>query len=286
MNHTSFKKVKILAWFLAGLILLGLAAPAIAAPNADPMINKVYITDVRDGSFVVSWTTDILSDGKVTWGTTKPPVNLVTDSIASTTTHYVTISGLTQNTDIFFEVGSGATVDNNSGSYYYVKTGPTLTPPGGSKTVWGTMYQPDGTTLVPDAIVYLQLQDGDGLGSLAPSQWVSARTSSGGVWSYNLVNMRTGDLSAYYTFTDGADQLRIVGQGGNAGSKGVEPNPWIITLPTTYSYQVDVILTANPTVVRMVSYEAYSKSQNTLLAGFGILAFCLAGGIWYSRRKK
>lgn len=284
-NKTTLTKILLLC-LLGSLIFLQSASQATAAPNADPVINKVYITDVRDGSFVVSWTTDIPSDGKVTWGTSTPPGNLVTDSIASTTTHYVTISGLTQNTDIYFEVGSGATVDNNSGSYYYVKTGPTLTPPGGSKTVWGTMYQPDGTTPVPDAIVYLQLQDGDGLGSLAPSQWVSARTSSGGVWSYNLVNVRTGDLSAYYTFTDGVDKLRIVGQGGIAGSKGVEPNPWIITLPTTYSYQVDVILTANPTVVRMVSYEAHSKSQNTHLAGMGILAFCLAGVIWFSRRKK
>ncbi len=157
---------------------------------------------------------------------------------------------------------------------------------GGSKTVWGYLYQPDGTTLVANAIVYLQLQDGDGLGSLAPSQWVSARTTSGGVWSYNLVNVRTENFSAFYTFTDGADKLRIVGQGGVAGSKGVEPNPWILTLPATYSYQVDVILTANPTVVRMVSYGAHSESQATQLAGVGLLAVCLAGGIWLSRRKK
>jgi hypothetical protein len=275
-----------LVCLLALLALPGEIAAVKAAPDADPVINKVYITDVRDGSFVVSWTTDVPSDGKVTWGTSTPPGTVETDSIASTTTHYVTFSGLTQNTDIYFEVSSGASVDNNGGLYYQVKTGTTLTPPGGSKTVWGYLYQPDGTTLVANAIVYLQLQDGDGLGSLAPSQWVSARTTSGGVWSYNLVNVRTENFSAFYNFTDGADKLRIVGQGGVAGSKGVEPNPWILTLPATYSYQVDVILTANPTVVKMVRYGAHPRSQDAQLAGFGILACCLAGGIWLSRRKK
>jgi hypothetical protein len=217
---------------------------------------------------------------------------VVADSITNTTTHYVTISGLTQNTDIYFQVSSTAnseeSVDNNAGLYYQVKTGPTLTPPGGSKTVWGYLYLPDGTTLVPNAIVYLQLQDGDGLGSLAPSQWVTARTTSGGVWSYNLINVRTENFSAFYTFTDGADKLRIVGQGGAAGSKGVEPNPWIITLPTSYSYQVDIILTANPTAVRMVRYGAQNSRDNLaglVLGSSTILSFVVSWVILRKRQK-
>lgn len=284
--------VLIFTCLLGGLCLLLPVAAVEAAPNQAPVINKVYITDVRDGSFVVSWTTNIPSDGKVTWGLSTPPTTVVADSITNTTTHYVTISGLTQNTDIYFEVSSIAnaeeSVDNNGGLYYQVKTGPTLTPPGGSKTVWGYLYQPGGTTLVANAIVYLQLQDGDGLGSLAPSQWVTARTTSGGVWSYNLINVRTDNFGAYYSFTDGADKLRIVGQGGSAGSKGGEPNPWIITLPTAYSYQVDIILTANPTAVRMIHYGAQNASNNLsgLVLGSYLCLLAVVGLIYNFRRGK
>ena len=273
---------------LAAALLVALLAlvPALAAPQADPIIYKVYVTDLTDGSFVVSWTTDIASDGKVTWGASKPPTTIVTDTVASTTTHWVKISGLSANSTFYFQVSSGATVDNNSGAYYQATTGSTLSLPSPGKSVWGYMYQNDGTTSVPNAIVYLQIQNNNSSGSQGSSQWVTKRTDGAGVWSYDIVNVRTSDLSAYYTFTNGDDNLRIVGQGGSLGTKGADPSPWIIAVPSTYPSQNNIILNSGPTAVKMVNLTAHSAKPQVALPILALVSAGLVAGIWLWRKKE
>lgn len=92
------------AFLLTMLITVSFAGPV----RANPDIFHVTISDVRSNSFVVSWTTDIASNGSVTWGTSTPPSTVVADGVSSTTTHYVKISGLTANTTYYFLVSSGA----------------------------------------------------------------------------------------------------------------------------------------------------------------------------------
>ena len=240
--------------FLALILLSGLLAGSVGAtPEA---ISRVTISDVRDISFVVSWTTDSASNGTVTWGTTTIPApsNAVADAVASTTTHYVRITNLVPSTTYYFKVSSGTDVDDNGGAYYQVTTGPSLLPNAGN-VIWGYVYQSDGTTVVPNAIVYLQLQDTNSGGSPGVSQLVSERANSSGVWSYNLANVRTSDLAAWFIYTPGADNLRIIGQGGSQGTRGLDPAPWIILAPASSPFQQNIVLTQAPTAVTLATFS-------------------------------
>ena len=250
--------------FLLLLLLSGLlAGSAAAAPDT---ISRVTISDVRDVAFTVSWVTSSASNGTVYWGTTTSPApsTAVADGISSTTTHYVEISGLSSNTTYYFYVTSGSDTDNNGWAYYQVTTGPSITPNSPGNTIWGYVYRSNGSTLVPNAIVYLQLQDANGSGSPGPSQLVSARADSSGVWNYSLSNIRTSDLTGYYIFTS-ADNQRLIGQGGDQGTRGLDPSPFIIQVPVTDPYQQDIVLNQSPTAVTLASFTGESHPGSILL---------------------
>lgn len=268
---------------IAGVLLASSPLRAGAAPQADPLIYQIYLTNVRDNTFTVSWTTDVLSNGSVTYGAGTPSIT-VNDPITSTSTHYVEVTGLLPNTTYQFYVASGASTDDNGGLYYQVTTGPSLLfSPG--KTVWGYVYEADGVTTVPNALVYLQILDSDGLGSPGVSQWVSARSDGSGVWSFDLSGVRSADFQNVFLFTDGGDALKITGQGGIKGTAGVEPNPWVITTPATYPYQLDIHLTQNPTAVSLLELRAAALANPALplLIGGGL---ALMVGLAWAYRKR
>ena len=197
---------------LAVVLLAG--APTSAAPLSQGTIHHVYISDVRNTSFVVSWTTELLSTASVTYGPTAALGSSKTDTLnpTTTTTHYVTVSGLTPDTTYYLDVVSGSVVDNNGGAHYTVTTGPTLSSVPGT-TITGIVYQSNGTTPVPYAIVYLQVRH---LG--VDSQLVALRTADpGGQWNYNLSNLRTADNQNWFPWAVG-DTITLTGQGGALGT--------------------------------------------------------------------
>ncbi len=124
--------LKLLSVLVIGSCLLFLT-PAQLAVAQQQVIHVVYITNVTDSSFTVSWTTDQASNGIVEWGTTTSLGQTASDPYTNITTHYVVISGLYSLTTYYFQVRSGTTVDNNNGAYYQVTTGDLLDPhnPGG-----------------------------------------------------------------------------------------------------------------------------------------------------------
>ena len=94
---------------LTMLMLMTSGTPSFAAPNMQGAIHRVYVTDVRDVYFVVSWTTDSISTGSVNYGPASPTCTLSSTANdvlnpAATTTHYVEVSGLTANTAYCFDV--------------------------------------------------------------------------------------------------------------------------------------------------------------------------------------
>ena len=217
----------VLAILLVLTILLASSGWNVQA--ADPGINKVYVSNVRSNTFVVSWTTDGASDGHVDYGTTTSLGSTVSDSVSSTTTHYVTISGLNISQQYYFQVRSDTATDDNAGAYYQVTTGPALTPHGTGGLVTG-LVKDSSANEVPNAIVYVQLQDVNGSVSTGNSQWVSARTETNGTWGVTLPGFRTSDFSAYFDYTagDGGDNMRLNYQCGVLGNVGEDGDEWII----------------------------------------------------------
>jgi hypothetical protein len=272
--------------YLIGILILlalifSLTFSVWAAPQADPGINKVYISNVRDSSFTVSWTTDIASDGTVNYGTTTPPGSSQSDTNTNTTTHFVEIiTDITPETTYYVSVTSDTATDDNGSAYCEVTTGPTLGIPPSGGQVYGVLHETDGTTPVPNAIVYLQLQDNNEAGSPGNSQWVSIRTDSSGNWGYNLPNTRTSDLSAYYNYTTGEDNLRLDFQCGDKGNIGEYVSEVIVSIPTADpgdlgSTSCDDV----PNAITLSDFNAREGNNLQLLPFLGLVAMIILAAI-------
>jgi hypothetical protein len=248
-RHIAKNKHRYWIWLTAWLIVTVTAVlligvrHSVATPNLQGVLHGVNITDVRDRQFVVSWTTDSPSDGRVDWGTTTALGNTSADPAGSTTTHYVSITHLTHDTVYYFQVQSGSMIDNNNGQYYTVTTGPILNLPLAGKYVYGYVYRQDGITPVSNAVIYLQIQDANSAGSPGSSQLVTARSDATGGWFYsNLSDIRTASAGAYFTFSDATDNLHLLAEGGSLGTSSQ-----IASVPASYpSQQPQLILSAAP----------------------------------------
>lgn len=201
------------------LLLVGVWTGGEAAASQAPAISDIRVSNVRDIYFVVSWITDEPSSGEVRYGTS-PSLGMVANDVRGAGytgyTHYVAVTGLAPSTLYYFDVVSGATVDDNGGAHYQVTTGPTLSPPT-SDAAWGLVYQSDGTTYAEGAIVYIRVQDNNGIGSSGQSALMSALVADSGYWFANLRSARTQDLGSYFDYSPSGDQVSLEAQGGNMG---------------------------------------------------------------------
>jgi hypothetical protein len=296
MEHVtrSRKALKGVSLLILILLLTSLALPVRvqAKPHQQGAINAVYITDVTDVSFVVSWTTTSASNGSVVYGTEAPPGTTVTDPATNTTTHYVQVSGLSPSTTYLLEVHSGALVDNNGGNYYSVTTGPFLGPPPLGSQIVGQIFEQDATTVVENAIMYLRLQDNGGGGSPGNSQWVTARQifQTDGFWyyTYNFGAVRTQNGLGFFAHTPGTDNLQYVAQGGDKGAVGEIGNEEVMLMPVDAEFQLDVTLDNIPNAVELTQFTASNAPANTtaLWVGIGISVLALAGLVLVWKRKR
>ena len=102
------------------------ASTATARVELDaPAISNVRVTGLTNAAATITWTTDKPSDSAVYFGTTPALGTTVTDSTV-TTSHSVTLSGLTTETTYYYDVASTrvgrTTRDDNGGLHYSFKT--------------------------------------------------------------------------------------------------------------------------------------------------------------------
>ncbi|MEW6607269.1 MAG: fibronectin type III domain-containing protein, partial [bacterium] len=182
---------------------------------------EMRITNVTDSQIIVSWITDVEETCHVNYGLT-PATGLtaydVRGLLTSDDTHYVKITGLNPETIYYFELVSGATVDNNNGMYYQAKTGADIKR-SGLDFAYGRVFKSDAVTYATGAIVYFYLKDGNAQDSPGNSALWSSLVDSNGYWSENLINLRTQDGKEFFEYSvDGGDNLILYGEGAKEGT--------------------------------------------------------------------
>jgi|GEM_PF-6775701 len=155
-----------------------------------PIISEVRESYQTAGSVVISWITDIDSPGEVHYSSSRDlsDSKLARDSVIGKV-HWVELSGLQPGTTYYYEVQSGASVDNNAGSYY-LYTAPKVSPPLDNVFIGGRLVKPDQSPLA-GALVLVTINHRG-----VYSYPLSTRTTKDGIWLLNLADLKnslTGD---------------------------------------------------------------------------------------------
>ena len=110
----------------------------------------------------------------------------------------------------FFDIVSGAGIDDNGGKHYSVPTLSQIESVPPSDTIYGQLFQSDGITPAAGTIVYLTLMDmdNDARNHLAQAMLASALVDANGYWHTNLGNIRLSDGSG--AFVDSTDKDAIL----------------------------------------------------------------------------
>jgi hypothetical protein len=106
------------------LISLGLAVCLpIASAGAAALVRGPYLQMGTPTSIIIRWRTDVLSDGRVRFGTESTNLTSTVDEAASVTNHLVTLTNLVPDTVYFYSIGS-ATETLAGGTNYFFRTAP------------------------------------------------------------------------------------------------------------------------------------------------------------------
>ncbi|MBI3536476.1 MAG: fibronectin type III domain-containing protein [Chloroflexi bacterium] len=262
--------MKRLASLILFFILILFSARSIAA--SDPL--NVVVSNVRDTSFVVSWTTAASEAGLVVIAGL-PPFSDDRGEKFSGSTHYVTLNNLQPNKPYAFDLVSGNKPYNNNGAHWNVTTGATLVPPTPDLII-GQIKNPDGA-IPTDTIVLFTLQRGANL-SAPLSNLLTARDT--GFFHVSLSDARAQtDPTNYFTYakTDRVIIQALSPQGvgvlnlevGDARLRATDPKENIVldlrALPVT-----PTIPAPQPTVIAIPEPATAAQDSSALIIGLTI----------------
>ncbi|MCL4382873.1 fibronectin type III domain-containing protein [Patescibacteria group bacterium] len=225
-----------------------------ATPETAP--KDVRITNIKDSSFSVSWTTDKETSGFVKYGLSQASLaKTAVDELAETGfTHYVNIENLEDNTNYFFKINSGGNDFDNNGALWQVKTGTKLETLSESNIVSGSIQISTGAP-ARNAIVYVSF------GGATP---LSGTTSQNGSYVINLSDARTQDLSTYARVNNSNTLLEISAQSGGRGVATAQIYPEAAKpAPTIVLGQVYDFRNLPPSSVSGVPKASLGLPQNT-----------------------
>ncbi|ETR68357.1 MAG: hypothetical protein OMM_04615 [Candidatus Magnetoglobus multicellularis str. Araruama] len=181
--------------------------------------NKLMITNVTDTQMTISWRTDNHCTGNVLLSDPKKAIEKTFDDDRGKNfigdTHYITLSGLSRNTDYFFSILSGDQMDDNNGQRYQASTGSNIIPMGSFQPA-GQVLLNDGKTFASNAIVYIVISN-----ETEQSAPLSTLVDAGGYWFLELVNARRVDNEQLFKVST-SDTLSIRIEGGAMGTNEME----------------------------------------------------------------
>ena len=219
MDSLSLQKIKIpslLAIVMVAVLMTGIVVGTkqigqirnffSSADQGAPPSGPVEIANITDNSFTIFWTTDEESAGAVYFGKTASLEGGVavddrdlTNPSGKYLTHFVRLSGLSENTKYFFKVGISQASHgdpNNNQAPFEVKTGVEIADPPSVEPIFGTVNHSAGSA-AGGAIAVWQ---SDGAGKIA------TLVKSDGSYVLPLANARTQDLKSHFTLKEGASE--------------------------------------------------------------------------------
>lgn len=164
-----------------------------------PKPQDVHISNVSDTSFTVNWHTEAITVGLIEVSGDGNHITLFDNDDADNvkrprTAHVVTVKNLKEITQYSIKVkGSGTCRNDSECPTFTQKTGNKLGVPAQMPPLRGTIATADGKPIT-GAIVYA---------NIGKSALVSGRTDSLGLWVIPLSQLRTQDLTSYYSAQDG-----------------------------------------------------------------------------------
>jgi hypothetical protein len=208
---------------LISVLLLGLLlSPGLA--NGEEAI-EVKVTNVRDTAITVTWVSEDQVLGMIYYGVSPDRLDRVAyddrGKDVKGFTHHITLRRLSPNTTYYFDVASGDTVYDNSGSHYKVTTASSIIPIG-SDVIYGQVFKSYGVEVALDAIVYIKVVDKDGVGSSGESQEVSVPVGEHGFWHTDLVNVRSKDLKSLFEYSEIGDSIYLQVEAGPDGEASLQ----------------------------------------------------------------
>ncbi len=199
---------------VAGVILVNSRQNLItkAGPTESP--KNVKISNKGSNTFTVSWTTDSPVTGYLKYSEDPAKINTpagdirdqVSGSTQGYTNHYVVVTGLNTDKTVYFMIGSGSQMYDDTGKPFEVRTGvQVIAPP--EDMINGKIVGADGSP-INNAVVYVEVEGG---------QTLSAMTNNG-LWKLNLAQSRDISKGAVLTYDPATSLVSIFVQAGISGT--------------------------------------------------------------------
>ncbi|HYM64918.1 MAG TPA: Ig-like domain-containing protein [Candidatus Sulfotelmatobacter sp.] len=254
------------------IILLGIFATSFLTNNKQLIQTNasnssqpkdVRVTNVKDNSFTVSYSTDSLVSGSLNYGIDKNMGQSVLDdrdqknsSVGNYSTHFITIKNLTPSTKYYFTIISGQQTYTTNDVPFEITTGPPLINNSDQVvTLRGHIGLLDGSA-PKEAIIYITTDN---------AQVLSLLASEDGNYAIPLSETRSSDLSSIYNFKSDT-VIKILAVNSSLSSNAIlyysqaEDIPQII-LSKDYDFRENQIQTASPSA-NLESFPSFTSGSS------------------------
>jgi len=167
------------------------------------------MSNYSSSSVTISWITDTRTDGSIEYGLHSGVLDEIQEDNRGSVTdniHYVTITGLEQETTYDYKVVSGG-ISLGISSFTTTKVGVGI-----PYTIYGIIKY-DGVTPAKDAIVYVTVKHDD-----TTSYPLSKLTNSNGQWHLSLGNLKSPDTNDVFSWnTEDVISVSSLGMSDSTG---------------------------------------------------------------------
>ena len=169
--------------------------------SSDAQPKDVRVSNIDEGGFTISWTTDKAATGFLIWGESTSSTDKVQKEDIQDSkffTHLITLSGLKPATTYYYKINSDSVTFDNNGVPWQAGTGPAIGVNKNSQIISGTVTNASGSP-AQKALVYADIG-----GNL-----LSTTTSGAGNFVMQLGAARTQDLGSYLDINPGQTLIQI-----------------------------------------------------------------------------